>query len=246
MNSPFKLRSPLHKEEKNEPLGGLSSSSMKAPVISLEGQKSTANLTAELGNNTGGTTPIVSEPPNETAKRNASVTNKGEGTTAFDRDGRSVDKFDQRIVHAESKGKLGRAQRLRNRKSGFMESQANKLERAGGTLTDDQKIALNKAGKESGGTRVGKALRVLAGREAKKRKVNPTPPSKVSVNSKSKNTLTTGDSSSKSISLGNNFMNKPDFSKVTKKNGLSDKERAARRQASGDYNEDGTVKKNRN
>ncbi len=66
------------------------------------------------------------------------------------------------------------------------------------------------------------------------------------VNSKSKNTLTTSDSSSKSISLGNNFMNKPDFSKVTKKNGLSDKERAARRQASGNYNEDGTVKKNRN
>ena len=139
MNSPFKLRSPLRKEEKTEPLGGLSSSSMKAPVISLEGQKSTANLTSELGNNTGGTTPIVSESPNETASRLANVVNKAEGKTAFDRDGRSVDKFDQRIAHAESKGKLGRAQRLRNRKSGFMESQANKLERAGGTLTDDQK-----------------------------------------------------------------------------------------------------------
>ena len=181
MNSPFKLKSPLLKEEKNPLLGGLSSSSMKAPVISLEGQKSTANITAELGNNTGGTTPVVSEPPNETAKRNASVTNKGKGTTAFDRDGRSVDKFDQRIAHAESKGKLGRAQRLKNRKSGFMESQANKLERAGGDLTDDQKIALNAASKDAKGTRVGRALRVLGGREAKQRKVDPVslPVSKV-------------------------------------------------------------------
>jgi hypothetical protein len=248
MNSPFKLRSPLRKEEKNEILGGLSSSSMKAPVISLEGQKSTADLTTELVNNTGGTTPIVSEPPNETAKRNASVVNKVEGKTAFDRDGRSVDKFDQRIAHAESKGKLGRAQRLRNRKSGFMESQANKLERTGGTLTNDQKIALNEAGSKSGGTRVGRALRVLGNREAKQRKVNPTLPtvnSFVSVNNQSKKS-STSDSSSKSISLGNNFMNKPDFSKVTKKNGLSDKERAARRQASGNYNEDGTIKKDRN
>ena len=234
MNSPFKLKSPLLKEEKNPPLGGLSSSSMKAPVISLEGQKSTANLTAELGNNTGGTTPVVSEPPNETAKRNASVTNKGKGTTAFDRDGRSVDKFDQRIAHAESKGKLGRAQRLRNRKSGFMESQANKLERAGGTLTNDQKIALNEASSESGGTRVGRALRVLGGREAKQRKVDPVslPVSKV-------NEVT---HDNKVVSLGENFMNKPDFSAVTKKNGLSDEERASRRQASGNYNEDGTLK----
>ena len=173
MNSPFKLKSPLLKEEKNPPLGGLSSESMKGQTFSTEGQKSTANLTAELGNNTGGTTPVVSEPPNETATRNASVTNKGKGTTVFNRDGRSIDKFDQRIAHAESKGKLGRAQRLRNRKSGFMESQANKLERAGGTLTNDQKIALNEASSKSGGTRVGKALRVLLGREAKSRKTDP-------------------------------------------------------------------------
>tara|TARA_R110002020_G_scaffold399123_1_gene608989 strand:+ start:156 stop:884 length:729 start_codon:yes stop_codon:yes gene_type:complete len=234
MNSPFKLKSPLLKEEKNQTLGGLSSESMKGQTFNMPSQKSTANITAELGNNTGGTTPVVSESPNETAKRNASVTNKGKGTTAFDRDGRSVDKFDQRIEHAESKGKLGRAQRLRNRKSGFMESQANKLERAGGTLTNDQKIALNEASSESGGTRVGRALRVLGGREAKQRKVDPVslPVSKV-------NEVT---HDNKDVSLGENFMNKPDFSAVTKKNGLSDKERALRRQASGDYNEDGTPK----
>ena len=234
MNSPFKLKSPLLKEEKNQTLGGLSSESMKGQRFNMPSQKSTANLTAELGNNTGGTTPVISESPNETAKRNASVTNKGKGTTAFDRDGRSVDKFDQRIAHAESKGKLGRAQRLRNRKSGFMESQANKLERAGGTLTNDQKIALNAASKDAKGTRVGRALRVLGGREAKQRKVDPVslPVSKV-------NEVT---HDNKVVSLGENFMNKPDFSAVTKKNGLSDKERALRRQASGDYNEDGTPK----
>ena len=179
MNSPFKLKSPLRKEV-NPPPGTLNSASMQTPVMSLEGQKPT-NLTTELVNNTGGTTPVVSEPPNETAKRNASVVNKVEGKTAFDRDGRSVDKFDQRIAHAESKGKLGRAQRLRNRKSGFMESQANKLERAGGTLTNDQKIALNEASSESGGTKVGRALRVLLGREAKSRKTDPI------VENKSKN-----------------------------------------------------------
>ena len=180
MNSPFKLKSPLRKEV-NPPPGTLNSASMQTPVMSLEGQGSTANLTAELVNNTGGTTPVVSEPPNETQTRLANVVNKGEGTTAFDRDGRSVDKFDQRIAHAESKGKSGRAQRLRNRKSGFMESQANKLERAGGTLTNDQKIALNEASSESGGTKVGRALRVLLGREAKSRKTDPI------VENKSKN-----------------------------------------------------------
>ena len=242
MNSPFKLKSPLLKEEKNQTLGGLSSESMKGQTFNMPSQKSTANLTAELGNNTGGTTPVVSEPPNETAKRNASVTNKGKGTTAFDRDGRSVDKFDQRIAHAESKGKLGRAQRLRNRKSGFMESQANKLEKAGGDLTDDQKIALNTASKDAKGTRVGRALRVLGNREAKQRPVSTKP---VFVDKSSK-ALTPGDSPAKSISLGNNFMNKPDFSAVTNRNGLSDKERASRRQASGNYNEDGTIKKDRN
>ena len=212
MNSPFKLKSPLLKEEKNQTLGGLSSESMKGQRFNMPSQKSTANLTAELGNNTGGTTPVISESPNETAKRNASVTNKGKGTTAFDRDGRSVDKFDQRIARAESKGKLGRAQRLRNRKSGFMESQANKFERAGGTLSDQQKKDLNKAGDEAKGTRVGRALRVLGNREAKQRPVSTKP---VSVDKSSK-ALTPGDSSAKSISLGNNFMNKPDFSSVTK------------------------------
>lgn len=212
MNSPFKLKSPLLKEEKNETPGSLSSESMKTQVASLEGQGSTANLTAELVNNTGGTTPIVSEPPNETAKRNASVVNKGEGTTAFDRDGRSVNKFDQRIAHAESKGKLGRAQRLKNRKSGFMESQANKFERAGGTLSDQQKKDLNKAGDEAKGTRVGRALRVLGNREAKQRPVSTKP---VSVN-KSSEALTTSDSSSKSINLGDNFFGNTDYEKYEK------------------------------
>ena len=235
MNSPFKLKSPLLKEDKTKPLPGtITTSTVKLGDVSQNSQ----NISSEkvVNNNTGGQTSYPTESPNETATRLASVVNKGEGSTAFDRDGRSVDKFDQRIAHAESKGKLGRAQRLKNRKSGFMESQANKLERAGGDLTNDQKIALNEASSNSGGTRVGKALRVFGGREAKQREVDPVslPVSKVNETTTSKN-----------ISLGDNFINRPDFSAVTKKNGLSDEERASRRQASGNYNEDGTIKKNR-
>jgi len=231
MNSPFKLKSPLLKE-KNPPLPGtISTDTVKLGDVSQKSQDISSEKV--VNNNTGGQTNYPTEPPNETAKRNASFKNKSEGNTTFDRDGRSVDKFDQRIAQAESKGKLGRAQRLKNRKSGFMESQANKLERAGGTLSDQQKTDLNDASKASGGTRVGKALRVLGGREAKQREVDPVslPVSKV-------NEITP----SKVVSVG---MDKPDFSAVTKKNGLSDEERASRRQASGNYNEDGTIKKDR-
>ena len=98
---------------------------------------------------------------------------KGSGNTMFDRDGRSVDKFDQRIADAKSKGKLGRVQRLKNRKGGYMESQANKLERAGGTLTDPQKRALNKAGEEAKGTNFGRGFRAFLNRDSKERKVDP-------------------------------------------------------------------------
>lgn len=203
--SPFKLRSPLK-------LGDISDKSLEIQTASLKGQESKANPAIELNNvNTGAPDKVIQESPNETAKRNASVVNKGEGTTAFDRDGRSVDKFDQRIAHAESKGKLGRAQRLKNRKSGFMESQANKFERAGGTLSDQQKKDLNKAGDEAKGTRVGRALRVLGNREAKQRPVSTKPVSLNSTNNKGSESSTTGNSSSKSISLGDNF-----FGNVTK------------------------------
>ena len=154
---------------------------------------------------------------------NAAKAGKSKGDSAFDRDGRSVDKFDQRIADAESKGKLGRVQRLKNRKGGYMESQANKLEKAGGTLSNQQKIDLNKAGKEAKGTRVGRALRVLGNREAKERKVDPV--AKTSVSDK-KEALTNGTSSSNS-------------------NGLSAEERKRRRQASGNYNTDGSIKKDR-
>jgi len=241
MNSPFKLKSPLLKEKKTPLPGTISTDTVKLGDVSQKSQDISSEKV--VNNNTGGQTNYPTEPPNETAKRNASFKNKSEGNTTFDRDGRSVDKFDQRIAQAESKGKLGRAQRLKNRKSGFMESQANKLERAGGTLSDQQKTDLNDASKASGGTRVGKALRAFGGRDAKQREVDPTSSTVVSVNNQSKKS-STSDSSSKSISLGN-LMNKPDFSAVTKKNGLSDEERASRRQASGNYNENGTIKKDR-
>ena len=201
--SPFKLRSPLK-------LGTIDSNFTNNKFEGLDGkaQESKANPAIELNNvKTGAPDKVIQEPPNETATRNASVVNKGEGTTAFDRDGRSVDKFDQRIAHAESKGKLGRAQRLKNRKSGFMESQANKFERAGGTLTDKQKTDLNNAGDEAKGTRVGRALRVLGNREAKQRPVSTKP---VSVDESSK-ASTPNNSSAKSINLGDNF-----FGNITK------------------------------
>jgi len=216
MNSPFKLRSALYNKDDNSQPGVINS--VVTGVDSTVSQVS-QDISSEipLNNNTGGTTTVVSESPNETAKRNASFSNKAEGKTAFDRDGRSVDKFDQRIAHAESKGKLGRAQRLQNRKSGFMESQANKLERAGGKLTNDQKIALNDASSKSGGTRVGRALRVFGGREAKTREVDPVAVTPASSNVNASVNLSTGNSSAKSISLGNDFMNnKPDFSRVIK------------------------------
>jgi len=177
--SPFKLRSPLK-------LGTIDSNFTNNKFEGLDGkaQASVARVDIELNNvSTGEPDKVIQEPPNETATRLANVVNKGEGTTAFDRDGRSVDKFDQRIAHAESKGKLGRSQRLKNRKSGFMESQANKFERAGGTLTDKQKTDLNNAGDEAKGTRVGRALRVLGNREAKQRPVSTKP---VSVDESSK------------------------------------------------------------
>jgi hypothetical protein len=201
--SPFKLRSPLK-------LGTIDSNFTNNKFEGLDGkaQASVARVDIELNNvDTGEPDKVIQEPPNETATRLANVVNKGEGTTAFDRDGRSVDKFDQRIAHAESKGKLGRAQRLKNRKSGFMESQANKFERAGGTLTDKQKTDLNNAGDEAKGTRVGRALRVLGNREAKQRPVSTKP---VSVDESSK-TSAPGNSSGKSINLGDNF-----FGDITK------------------------------
>ena len=182
--SPFKMRTPLYSHKEGHVKPGTIN-----PTKSLD-----QNLGKELPNE-------KTEPKQKTntvlngtdADRNVYKTNKetpastladqvaaakageskGSGNTMFDRDGRSVDKFDQRIADAKSKGKLGRVQRLKNRKGGYMESQANKLERAGGTLTNEQKIALNTAGDEAGGTNFGRGFRAFLNRDSKERKVDP-------------------------------------------------------------------------
>jgi len=172
--SPFKLRSPLNQG------GGLGTIKKTDAIDPNIGKvPPTTKETNVLKNVDGGSNSMYNEGDGTgiaevtTNLANIKVNSLSSGDSVFDRDGRSVDKFDQRIADAESKGKLGRVQRLKNRKGGYMESQANKLEKAGGTLTNDQKIALNKAGEESGGTKAGKGLRAFFGRDAKQRKVDP-------------------------------------------------------------------------
>ena len=168
--SPFKLRSPLLNSgtlEANQNSNFNTELGKKDETIQDKGK--------ELNSNVGSGSTTVYDESSKAATVADQVKQAGKftGESAFDRDGRSVDKFDQRIADAESKGKLGRVQRLKNRKSGYMESQANKFERAGGTLSNQQKTDLNKATEESGGTRVGKALRAFSGRDAKIREVDP-------------------------------------------------------------------------
>ena len=168
--SPFKLRSPL-----KAGLGVLSDKSKETQKVSYGNtvDKPDSSLSNVNGSQTNLHNTTDGDSAAETVENLLEQAGKSTGESAFDRDGRSVDKFDKRIADAESKGKLGRVQRLKNRKSGYMESQANKLEKAGGTLSNQQKTDLNKASKESGGTRFGKALRAFGGRDAKERKVDP-------------------------------------------------------------------------
>ena len=168
--SPFKLRSPL-----KAGVGSLSKESMTTIENNYGDTSKKTDLIQSTvdGHNIGINNDTGGDSAAETLEKQLEQAGKSTGESAFDRDGRSVDKFDKRIADAESKGKLGRVQRLRNRKSGYMESQANKFERAGGTLSDQQKNDLNDASKKSGGTRVGKALRAFSGRDAKIREVDP-------------------------------------------------------------------------
>ena len=167
--SPFKLRSPLQVE------GGLGTINKTEALDTESGKGKTPAVNTVDGHSdpvlNGGDGPGIAEVTTNLA--NTEVNSLSSGNSVFDRDGRSVDKFDQRIADAESKGKLGRVQRLKNRKGGYMESQANKLEKAGGTLTNDQKIALNEAGKEAKGTNAGKGFRAFLNRDSKIREVDP-------------------------------------------------------------------------
>ena len=176
--SPFKLRSPLLELSEEGP-GTISAASLTTPVVSYAtGVETNDKADKSLTTVDNTEQPVHNTDTTAEDQKNALMDQiknfKGSGNTAFDRDGRSVDKFDQRIADAESKGKLSRVQRLKNRKSGYMESQADKLEKAGGTLTNQQKIDLNQAGGESGGgTKTGKFFRKLLGRDFEKRKVDP-------------------------------------------------------------------------
>ena len=74
MNSPFKLKSPLLKEDKTKPLPGtITTSTVKLGDVSQNSQ----NISSEkvVNNNTGGQTSYPTESPNETATRLASVVN---------------------------------------------------------------------------------------------------------------------------------------------------------------------------
>ena len=138
--SPFKLRSPLQVEGG---LGTLTDTSKAGQTVTYAAE--TTKKDDKILNTVDRTTQGVQNGDNGTGiaevttnLANTEVNSLSSGNSVFDRDGRSVDKFDQRIADAESKGKLGRVQRLKNRKGGYMESQANKLEKAGGTLTNDE------------------------------------------------------------------------------------------------------------
>jgi len=181
--SPFKMRTPLYSHQEGHVKPGTIGTDKR--IIDTDSGKGETPKTEPLQesnislNNQEAKTDLYTDGTKAStlADQKAAAEagkSKGSGNTMFDRDGRSVDKFDQRIADAKSKGKLGRVQRLKNRKGGYMESQANKLERAGGTLTDPQKRALNKAGEEAGGTNFGRGFRAFLNRDSKKeRKVDP-------------------------------------------------------------------------
>jgi len=242
--SPFKLKSPLYNHEPGhvDALGTINPTSIGMAKNTVGQNKSviTSPSTGEVLSGVDGDTSIETTSPQDNVNNLLTKIDDADKAygTAFENDGRSSGQFEKRINKATDEGKLGRVQRLKNRKAGFMESQANKLEKAGGTLTNDQKIALNKAGDEAKGTNAGRGFRAFLNRDSKVRKVDPVPVKKENED-KNEGELTTGNSSGKSISIK---MNKPDFSSVEKKNGISDEERASRRQASGNYNEDGTPK----
>ena len=78
---------------------------------------------------------------------------------AFNNDGRSDTKFQQRINKAESEGRYGKKQRLQNRHANFLKNQGEKAVKAGGTLNLTQQTKINEAQQKAGGTKVGNFLR---------------------------------------------------------------------------------------
>jgi len=79
---------------------------------------------------------------------------------AFNNDGRSDTKFQQRINKAESEGRYGKKQRLQNRHANFLKNQGEKAEKnSGKPLLPEQRAKIDAAKDLAGGTKVGNFLR---------------------------------------------------------------------------------------
>ena len=79
---------------------------------------------------------------------------------AFNNDGRSDTKFQQRINKAESEGRYGKKQRLQNRHANFLKNQGERAEKnLGKPLPPEQQAKIKAAQDLAGGTKVGKFLR---------------------------------------------------------------------------------------
>ena len=79
---------------------------------------------------------------------------------AFNNDGRSDTKFQQRINKAESEGRYGKKQRLQNRHANFLKNQGERaVKNSGKPLPPKQQAKIDAAQNLAGGTKVGKFLR---------------------------------------------------------------------------------------
>ena len=79
---------------------------------------------------------------------------------AFNNDGRSDTKFQQRINKAESEGRYGKKQRLQNRHANFLKNQGEKAEKnSGKPLPPELQDKIKAAQDLAGGTKIGNFLR---------------------------------------------------------------------------------------
>jgi len=79
---------------------------------------------------------------------------------AFNNDGRSDTKFQQRINKAESEGRYGKKQRLQNRHANFLKNQGERaVKNSGKPLPPKQQAKIDSAKDLAGGTKVGNFLR---------------------------------------------------------------------------------------
>jgi len=167
--SPFKLKSPLYNHEPGhvDALGTINPTSIGMAKNTVGQNKSviTSPSTGEVLSGVDGDTSIETTSPQDNVNNLLTKIDDADKAygTAFENDGRSSGQFEKRINKATDEGKLGRAQRLKNRKAGFMQSQANKVRKQGGKLTSEQSTALVDATSQAKGTGVGNFLRKKVG-----------------------------------------------------------------------------------